>query len=122
MGDFDIEMISLLKSVRDFQDLPITKIWEKKGDNVLAYMRDNLLFIFNFNPTQSFTDYGMLVPEGEYKVILNTDEKRFGGFGLTDDDVHHFTHFDELYRKHNKGWLKVYIPAHTAVVLKKISN
>ena len=122
MGDFDKEMLSLIKSVNNFQYLPITKIWEKKEDNILAYMRDNLLFVFNFNPTQSFTDYGMLVPEGEYKVILNTDEKRFGGFGLTDDEIHHFSHFDELYRKENKGWLKIYIPAHTAVVLEKIDN
>ncbi len=122
MGDFDKEMLSLIRSMSNFQDLPITKIWEKKEDNILAYMRDNLLFVFNFNPTQSFTDYGMLVPEGEYKVILNTDEKRFGGFGLTDDEIHHFSHFDELYRKENKGWLRIYIPAHTAVVLEKIDN
>lgn len=122
MGDFDKEMISLVKSKDNFQELPIIKIWEKKEDNILAYMRGDFLFIYNFNPTQSFTDYGMLVPEGEYKVILNTDEKRFGGFGLTNDEIHHFSHFDELYKKHNKGWLKVYIPAHTAVVLKKVSK
>lgn len=122
MGDFDKEMISLIKSKDDFQELPIIKIWEKKADNVLAYMRGDLLFVYNFNPTQSFADYGMLVPEGEYKVILNTDEKRFGGFGLTDDKVHHFSHYDELYNKHNKGWLKIYIPAHTAVVMKRINK
>lgn len=122
MGDFDKEMLSLIKSVNNFQDLPITKIWEKKEDNILAYMRDIFLFVFNFNPTQSFTDYGMLVPEGEYKVVLNTDEKRFGGFGLTDDKIHHFSHFDELYKKENKGWLRIYIPAHTAIVLKKIDK
>lgn len=122
MGDFDKEMISLVKSIDNFQDLPITKIWEKREDNLLAYMRDDLLFIFNFNPTQSFTDYGMLVPEGEYKVVLNTDNKLFGGFNLTDDDIHHFTHYDELYKKQNKGWLRVYIPAHTAVVLQKLIN
>ena len=122
LSDFDKEMISLIKSVEDFPEIPITKIWEKREDNVLAYMRGNLLFIYNFNPINSYTDYGMLVPEGEYKAILNTDEKRFGGFGFTDDDLHHFSHFDELYKKDHKGWLRLYIPAHTAVVLKKISK
>ena len=122
MSDFDKEMLTLIKSVNDFPDTPITKIWEKKSDNVLAYMREDLLFIYNFNPTNSYTDYGMLVPEGEYKVVLNTDEKRFGGFGLTNDSIHHFSNFDELYKKEHKGWLRIYIPAHTAVVLKKISN
>ena len=122
LSDFDKEMISLIKSVEDFPDIPITKIWEKREDNVLAYMRGNLLFVYNFNPTNSYTDYGVLVPEGEYKVILNTDEKRFGGFGLTDDDLHHFSHYDGLYIKDYKGWLRLYIPAHTAVVLNKISK
>lgn len=122
LGDFDKAMISTIQSINNFQDLPIVKIWEKKEDNILAYMRDDLLFIHNFNPTQSFTDYGMLVPEGEYKVILNTDEKRFGGFALTDDRIHHFTHFDPLYKKEDKGWIKIYIPAHTSIVLKKINN
>ena len=122
LSDFDKEMISLIKSVENFPDTPITKIWEKREDNVLAYMRENLLFIYNFNPNNSYTDYGMLVPEGEYKVILNTDDKRFGGFGFTDDEIHHFTHFDQLYTKDHKGWLRQYIPAHSAVVLKKISK
>ena len=122
MSDFDKEMLTLIKSVNDFPDTPIIKIWEKKSDNVLAYMREDLLFIYNFNPTNSYTDYGMLVPEGEYKVVLNTDEERFGGFGLTNDSIHHFSNFDELYKKEHKGWLRIYIPAHTAVVLKKISN
>lgn len=122
LSDFDKEMISLIKSVEDFPDIPITKIWEKREDNVLAYMRGNLLFVYNFNPTNSYTNYGVLVPEGEYKVILNTDEKRFGGFGLTDDNLHHFSHYDGLYKKDHKGWLRLYIPAHTAVVLNKISK
>ncbi|MDD4728771.1 MAG: alpha amylase C-terminal domain-containing protein [Dysgonamonadaceae bacterium] len=122
LSAFDKEMLALMKSVDNFQDTAIIEIWEKKKDNVLAYMRENLLFIFNFNPTKSYTDYGVLVPEGEYKVVLNTDEKRFGGFGFTDDDIHHFSHFDELYKKHHKGWLRIYIPAHSAVVLKKISK
>ena len=122
MGDFDKEMLTLIKSEKEFQDLPIIKIWEKKKDNILAYMRGNLLFIYNFNPIKSFTDYGMLVPEGEYKAVLNTDEKRFGGFGLTDDTVHHFSQFDELYKKEHKGYLRIYIPAHTAIVLEKISK
>ena len=122
LGDFDKDMIALLKSVESFEKTSITKIWDKKEDNVLAYMRDKYLFVFNFNPTNSYTDYGMLVPEGEYRVILNTDNKHYGGFGLTDDDMHHFSHFDQLYQKHHKGWLRLYIPAHTAMVLEKISK
>ena len=78
-----------------------------------------MLFVFNFSPSRSFTDYGFLVKEGEYDVVLNTDAKAFGGNGLADDSVPHFTNPDPLYAKDGKGWLKLYIPARSAVVLKK---
>ena len=86
---------------------------------VLAYMRKDLIFVFNFNPKQSFTDYGFLVPSGTYEVILNTDNPYYGGNGLTDDTIKHFTIHDPLYKKDKKEWLKLYIPARTAVVLRR---
>lgn len=58
---------------------------------------------FNFNPTKSFTDYGFLVPVGAYDVVLNTDATAFGGNGLADDSIRHFTNFDPLYKKDKKG-------------------
>lgn len=120
LGDFDREMLEVISSVKDFQDVPIQKIWDSDGDQTLAYMREDLLFVFNFSPDKSYTDYGLLTPKGEYKVILNTDALRFGGFGLADDSIHHLTNFDPLYRKEGKEWLKLYLPARSAVVLKKI--
>ena len=55
------------------------EVWHNDGDQVLAYRRKNLIFVFNFNPTKSFTDYGFLVPVGAYDVVLNTDATAFGG-------------------------------------------
>jgi 1,4-alpha-glucan branching enzyme len=75
--------------------------------------------VFNFNPTKSFTDYGFLVGQGSYQVALDTDAKEFGGFGLNDDTITHFTNPDPLYAKDRKGWLKLYLPARSALVLKK---
>ena len=86
---------------------------------ILAYTRGDLLFVFNFNPSQSFTDYGFIVKQGAYDVVLNTDNKAFGGNGLADDSVRHFTNYDPIYEQDNKGWLKLYIPARSAVVLRK---
>ena len=78
-----------------------------------------LIFVFNFSPNKSFTDYGFIVPAGSYEVVLNTDAKEFGGNGLADDSVEHFTNFDPLYAKDHKEWLLLYIPARSAVVLRK---
>ena len=119
MGDFDKDMLKVLKSVKDFQATPVQEIWHNDGDQVLAYGRKDLIFVFNFNPKQSFTDYGFLVTPGAYEVILNTDDVAFGGNGLADDSVVHFTIADPLYSKEKKEWLKLYIPARTAVVLRK---
>lgn len=82
-------------------------------------MRNDLVFVFNFSPTRSYTDYGFRVPTGNYKVVLNTDAKPFGGNGFADDSVEHLTNYDPLLEKDGKGWLKLYIPARSAVVLKK---
>ena len=122
LGDFDREMLELIRSVKNFQSTPIQKVWDNDEDQILAYMRKDLVFVFNFNPTKSFADYGFLVPKGEYEVVLNTDANRFGGFGLADDTIHHFTQFDPLYKKEKKEWLKLYIPARSAVVLKKVKK
>ena len=126
LNRFDEQMIHLLKkhilTEKDSwgKHLPwVMKWWDNEGDQVVAYSRGDLLFIFNWNGQKSFTDYGMLVPEGKYKVVLNTDAKEFAGFGLSDDSVEHFTEHDELYAKDGKGWLKMYLPARSAVVLKK---
>jgi len=120
LNDFDHEMISLISSVNNFQDTQLKKLWDNDGDQILAFMRDNLVFVFNFSPSHSYADYGFLTPMGEYEVVLNTDARKFGGFGLADDSIRHFTHFDPLYRKDKKEWLKLYIPARTAVVLRKV--
>ena len=119
LGDFDREMLKVIKSEKKFNSTPVQEIWHNDGDQILAFMRGDLVFVFNFSPTQSFTDYGFLVPSGSYNVVLNTDSKDFGGFGFADDSVTHFTNYDPLYEGDEKGWLKLYLPARSAVVLRK---
>ncbi len=118
LADFDREMLTCIKSIQNFQHLPVVEIWHNDGDQILAYMRGNLIFVYNFSPTQSFPDYGFLVPKGEYDVVLNSDATRFGGNGFADDSVKHITNFDPVYAKDGKEWLKIYIPARSAVVLR----
>ena len=93
---------------------------EKDDDQVLAFRRGDLIFVFNWNPIDSFTDYGFLAPAGEYEVVLDSDSSSFGGHDLLDRSVHHFTMPDPLYSPSGKGWLKLYLPARTAQVLRMV--
>jgi 1,4-alpha-glucan branching enzyme len=120
LGDFDEAMIHIIGGQKNFQKTPVQEVWHNDGDQVLAYSRGDLLFVFNFSPNRSFTDYGFIVPQGSYKVVLNTDSSLFGGHDLADDSVRHFTNYDPIYERDGKGWLKLYIPARSAVVLKKV--
>ena len=119
LGDFDREMLEVIKSERNFNRTPVQEIWHNDGDQILAFMRGNLIFVFNFSPSRSYTDYGFLVPTGSYDVVLNTDAKAFGGNGLADDTMTHYTNYDPMYVDQHKEWLKLYIPARSAVTLKR---
>ncbi len=120
LNRFDNAMVEAVSECFDFQAKPVEKLWEKDDDQVLAFMRGDLLFVFNFSPNKSFPDYGFLAPEGEYEVLIDSDAKCFGGYGNVDTSVNHFTTPDNLYKPAGKGWLKMYLPARTAQVLRKV--
>ncbi|KAH9943289.1 glycoside hydrolase [Epithele typhae] len=85
-------------------------------DKVIVYERAGLLFVFNFHPTESFTDYrvGVDVP-GEYTTILSSDEKRFGGFENALPGGSFLT--TDLEWNGRKNFAQVYIPSRTCIVL-----
>ena len=119
LGEFDKEMAKLIGGTKNFQTRPVKEIWHNDGDQVLAFSRRDLIFVFNFHPTRSFTDYGLLVPEGDYSIVLSSDNEKFGGYGLVDESQVHFTQYDKLHARRKKGWLMLYLPSRTALVLKK---
>ncbi len=122
LGDFDQQMLKTLKLQKDIQKTPVTEIWTDDGDQVLAFQRGELLFVFNFSYNRSYTGYGFRVRQGAYSVLLNTDDVAFGGHGLNDDSMRHFTNYDPILARENKGWLNLYLPARSAVVLTRAKD
>ena len=49
LGDFDKEMLQVIKSEKNFQNTKLQEIWHNDDDQILAFMRGDLLFVFNFN-------------------------------------------------------------------------
>jgi len=92
---------------------------KNEDDKIIVFERAGLLFIFNFPPTKSFTDYRVGVNvDGEYKIVLSTDDKQYGGF----ENVHVNAKFVTTPLEWNgrKNWLQVYIPSRTSIVLAKV--
>ena len=118
LNEFDHAMVQLIRQENGFEKTPVVKLWENDGDQILAFRRGDLVFIFNFHPCKSFENYGILTEPGEYVAELSSDDPEFGGFGMIDKSVVHFTQPDPLYKKEKKEWLKLYIPSRTAQVLR----
>lgn len=92
-----------------------------EGDKIVAFERGGLVFIFNFHPDKSFTDYriGVDVP-GDYRIILSSDAKEYGGWERVDVSKSQFLTTPESWA--NRGnYIQVYIPTRTALVLAKTS-
>ena len=71
-----------------------TRLWCSSERYVLFGLRwyQNLLWIFNFHPTNSYTDYRVGVElAGEYQVVLDSDNKEFDGQGRIDSSGRYFT-------------------------------
>ncbi len=83
LAAFDREMVRLQKDFRILDDLYISRIYENSFDKVIAFIRGDLLFVFNFHPVNSFTDYGIPV-KGKFTVRIDSDDPAFGGFNRID--------------------------------------
>ncbi len=120
LRDFDREMIALVNSEKILEASFPCKNFSHISDQVLSIERGSLLFIFNLNPVQSFTDYGLPVQAGKYQLVLNTDAKEFGGFGnVQSNQVYYATKAGKIVTDH-PFYLSVYLPSRTAIVLKKL--
>lgn len=87
----------------------------------MVFSHGCVLFVFNWHPSLSIADYMVPVPEaGRYRIILSTDDLRYGGQGRNDRSVAHFSFpvtDDEGVTRH---YIKVYNICRTAVVYKII--
>ena len=88
---------------------------KNENDKVIVFERAGLLWIFNFHPTNSFTDYRVGVEQGgTYRIVLNSDSKSFGGLDRIDESTRFFT--TDFAWNDRKNFLQVYIPTRSAIV------
>ncbi|HQJ13324.1 MAG TPA: alpha amylase C-terminal domain-containing protein [Bacteroidales bacterium] len=117
LNEFDRAMIETGKR----HGLPRLQLTESllvnNADKIIAFRRGDLVTVMNFNPTISFTGYGIPV-RGKFRIILDTDDPMFGGQGRIDTNQTYFAQPDKgRYGVTAMHHLRLYLPARTAVVL-----
>jgi 1,4-alpha-glucan branching enzyme len=118
LAKFDRKMTELHRNFKILDEMTISRIFENNYDKVVAFMRGELLFVFNFHPTQSFTDYGIPV-KGKFRIILDTDDPDFGGFNRIDRNAVYLS-----IKKGDRGminapvYLYLYLPSRTCQVFR----
>ena len=117
LNEFDGSMILVL---RENEILNANGAIERNIDEenkVIIFERNNLVFVFNFSVDQSIPDYKFTIDQsGSYKIVLNSDEAKFGGH----DRIENNTIFKSQEDEYGTSWLSIYCTNRTALVLKKV--
>lgn len=120
LNEFDAAMNHTEEKYGWLRSYPAYVSWKHEGDKIIAFERANLVFVFNFNTTQSFTGYRVGTEvAGTYKCILSSDEPRFGGQGRIDMNHEHFSNPEGYAGRRN--FIEVYTPSRTAAVYAKVN-
>lgn len=112
LGSFDKAMLATLTNHAEDMKQTVEWITLNEEDQVMGFMRGSLLFVFNLSPTRSYENYGLYAQKGDYKIILSTDSKEFGGFNHVNSDINYPA-------TQGERALKLYLPARTGLVLSK---
>ena len=114
LGEFDRDMIKLAKGNDIFKQQMASLMLLKEPEKVIAFYRNGLLFAFNFNPSESYTNVLIPVPaNADYTLKLSSDDEQYGGQNLVEHMKYTVKKFDDQY------FVELYLPARTAVVLKE---
>jgi 1,4-alpha-glucan branching enzyme len=116
LARFDHAMLALAQRYGLLSDRTLSLLWEHDDDKVLAFQRGGLIFVFNFHCNQSWVDYAIGAPPGEYVLVLDSDATAFGGHGRLVADQHYCT-LTDLKAGESINRLQLYLPNRTALVL-----
>ncbi|MCD6185509.1 MAG: alpha amylase C-terminal domain-containing protein, partial [Deltaproteobacteria bacterium] len=119
LGEFDRDMIAMARTCKILESSYMNLLYEHDHDKIIAFERAGIIFVFNFHPSRSWTDYRIPSIPGQYRMILNSDDKKFGGYGRLTADQLHFTISGET-ESDQSNFLSLYIPSRTGIILQQI--
>ena len=119
LNHFDSTMIHLTKKHSLLASAPAQLLYVHNTDQVMIAERGNVIFIYNLNPTQSFTDYstpmpGNAKPGTHYRLALDSDSPEHGGHSRLDHSV--------TYTVDEHCQLSLYIPSRSCMALERLES
>ena len=120
LGDFDRAMVKLIRKFNILgSGYPYNQLMDEHN-KTMVFSHGKLLFVFNWHPTASIPDYELPVPlPGKYKLLLSTDEARFGGQERNDLKTEHFSYPRDCEDGVRRHYMKIYNTSRTAMVFKR---
>lgn len=121
LNGFDRRMIHFMRQEGLLGGGIPQSLWLDQETMIIAYKKQDCLFIFNFHPTNSYAQFELPVHEtGSFEVVLDTDEGWFGG----QSRISHTTVYETstLSQFPDFSGIVIYVPNRTAMVLKKRSG
>ncbi|MFT4855663.1 MAG: 1,4-alpha-glucan branching enzyme [Algoriphagus sp.] len=109
---WDKAMIKLATEHQLLSSPPAVQLHLDPDKKILAYERGGMIFVYSFNPAESFFGFSIYVPKpGSYQILLDSDEKKFGGFKRLDPTI--------SYPTDDSQHLQLYIPNRVVIVLER---
>jgi 1,4-alpha-glucan branching enzyme len=121
LGDFDVAMVSMIKTDRVVGERQPRLLHTHNELNILVFERQGDIFVFNFHPSESYPEYGIEVPPGQYKAALDSDARRFGGFDRRPADLVYKT-APIVEGNQLRHMLRLYLPSRTALVVRRVGD
>jgi 1,4-alpha-glucan branching enzyme len=120
LAEFDKAMIHLASEYNLLDTPGVQIILEHQENQLLGFERAGLVFLFSFNPAQSFPEYPVYLSPGKYQLILDSDAAEFGGHERILPGQLFFTRPEHHPDGHMHHFITIYLPTRTAFVLKNI--
>jgi 1,4-alpha-glucan branching enzyme len=118
LQDFDRAMLELIRSKNIMTSAPPWLLLEDHDNKTLVFERNHLVFVFNWHPYNAIPDYEIpLKQTGDYRILLSSDDKCFGGFGRLDTGLHY-----PSYLEGDQPRMKIYNVNRAALVLERVED
>ena len=116
---FDREMLKFARKYRVMTKPAAANLWMDEKNKLLAFAKGELIYLFNFSPDASPTDFFVpahITGEGQYRAVFTTDRIEFGG---QDRVSERYVYTAKPVPDKGVGFT-VYLPSRTAIVFRRV--